>query len=156
MKAWKRSNKLRAHIDEHIKWMTIYTCIYPMCQEQILDEMGLRYHMSDAHGSHRAIWDKNDRPTQVFKEGQEHYSDIDIDTFRKKRPSGQRMGNCARYEQQKKRARGANALLNDSAQIRGLRINQWKPSSHAMWPTEFKPDIPASLDILTLEIAIFL
>lgn len=57
MDAWKRSNELRAHVNEDIKRMSDnYICSHPMCNVKFDSEMHLRYHLSDIHGMNKAIW----------------------------------------------------------------------------------------------------
>ncbi len=57
MSVWKRSNELRAHVNEDIKRMRDnYVCSHPMCNVKFDSEMHLRYHLSDIHGMNKAIW----------------------------------------------------------------------------------------------------
>ncbi|KAL4958731.1 uncharacterized protein BDV14DRAFT_186161 [Aspergillus stella-maris] len=68
MNVWKRSNELRAHVNEHIKRISgNYFCSHPICQAKFDSEMQLRYHLSDIHGMHKAIWDQVGGPVKPSK-----------------------------------------------------------------------------------------
>lgn len=57
MRFWKRSNELRSHLINDMKMMCgKYVCSHPMCQVKFDSETQLRYHLSDTHGLHKAIW----------------------------------------------------------------------------------------------------
>ncbi|KAL4746587.1 hypothetical protein BDW72DRAFT_197529 [Aspergillus terricola var. indicus] len=65
MNAWKRSNELRAHVNEDIKQMSgNHFCSHPVCNIKFESEMQLRYHLSDIHGMNKAIWAQVDDPVK--------------------------------------------------------------------------------------------
>lgn len=105
MRYWKQSNKLWAHIEEHLKILQEYSCTHPMCQEQFQDEMGLCYHLADIHGLQKAIWDRREQPVTLSGQSPE----IQLDEHFK-RSSWKRMSNQTESEhlepgQQLKKAR---------------------------------------------------
>lgn len=93
MRYWKQSNKLWAHIEEHLKILQEYSCTHPMCQEQFQDEMGLCHHLADIHGLQKAIWDRREQP--VTLSGQSPETKLD-EHF--KRSSWKRMSNQTESE----------------------------------------------------------
>ncbi|RHZ51559.1 uncharacterized protein CDV56_105238 [Aspergillus thermomutatus] len=120
MKDWKRGNELRAHVNKDIKKMRgNYVCSHPMCQTKFESEIQLRYHLSDIHGLHKAIWDEADDPSEKEDSAQAAFC---VSTG-KKRQHG-RVG-----QRGEKRQRAGNG------QGEGLQIIQWECPKSPSYPT---------------------
>ncbi|KAL4861450.1 hypothetical protein BDV12DRAFT_208024 [Aspergillus spectabilis] len=74
MNVWKQSNELRLHVNEDIKQMREnYFCSHLLCHVKFDSEIQLRYHLSDIHGMHKAIWGQVGGPVKPSKKKDLNY-----------------------------------------------------------------------------------
>lgn len=140
MRYWKRSNELRAHIEEHLKTLQEYSCTHPMCQEQFQDEMGLRYHLADIHGLQKAIWDRREQPVTLSGQSPEIQLDEHFKRNGRKRTSNQTESEHLEPGQQPKKARVFSPSSRSTGQLQDLRVVQWKPPNQVTCYSNPKED----------------
>ena len=140
MKYWKRSNELRAHIEEHFRTLDEYSCTHPMCREQFQDEMGLRYHLADIHGLQKAIWDIREHSVTPSVQSPETQLDEHFKRSGRKRTSNQTEDEHLDRGRQLKKGRIFSASSNSTSQLQDLRVVQWKPPNPVICFSEPKED----------------
>ncbi|OJI99576.1 hypothetical protein ASPVEDRAFT_520307 [Aspergillus versicolor CBS 583.65] len=133
MDAWKRSNELRAHVNEDIKRMSDnYICSHPLCNVKFDSEMHLRYHLCDIHGLNKAIW------TQVGDLGKSPKNKGVNDQVTSHAGAGKRKGQDLLGQKEKKRRQVGQGRPED------LQIIMWEypdPPNHRV--LSYDDPIPA-------------